>query len=101
MLTRLTVTVLAVVLLGWAYQLIQPPAPKTCSSPNGPPITSPRIQLRDGRHLAYKESGVPKDKANYKIIVVHGFDNCKEYILPASQVSKQNIHQSSILVSDE
>lgn len=59
--------------LAWAYQVIQPPPPKICGSPDGPPITAPRIKLRDGRHLAYKEHGVPKDAAKYKIIFVHGF----------------------------
>ncbi|ONK71253.1 uncharacterized protein A4U43_C04F6500 [Asparagus officinalis] len=84
LIATLTVTALAV-LAGWGYQAIQPPPPKLCGSPNGPPITSPRIQLSDGRFLAYKESGTPKNKAKHKIILVHGFDNCKELILPASQ----------------
>lgn len=59
--------------LAWAYQATRPPPPKTCGSPDGPPVTAPRIKLRDGRHLAYKEHGVPKDKAKYKIVFVHGF----------------------------
>ncbi|XP_022882943.1 uncharacterized protein LOC111399712 [Olea europaea var. sylvestris] len=63
--------------LAWAYQATRPPLPKKCGSPDGPPITASRIQLNDGRHLAYKEYGVPKDKAKYKIIFVHGFDNCR------------------------
>ncbi|CAI9279372.1 unnamed protein product [Lactuca saligna] len=58
------------VFLGWIYTRIIPPPPRVCGSPGGPPITSPRIQLNDGRHLPYKEWGVPKDKANYKIIVI-------------------------------
>ncbi|CAH1451984.1 unnamed protein product [Lactuca virosa] len=40
----------------WAYQTALPPPPKTVGSPDGPPITSPRIKLRDGRHLSYIES---------------------------------------------
>ncbi|CAI9283215.1 unnamed protein product [Lactuca saligna] len=56
--------------LGWIYTRIKPPPPSVCGSPGGPPITSPRIQLNDGRHLPYREWGVPKDKSNYKIIVV-------------------------------
>eukprot|EP00268_Persea_americana_P050020 TRINITY_DN5410_c0_g1_i1.p1 TRINITY_DN5410_c0_g1~~TRINITY_DN5410_c0_g1_i1.p1 ORF type:complete len:373 (-),score=72.13 TRINITY_DN5410_c0_g1_i1:238-1356(-) len=79
---------LVVILMGsmaWAYQAIQPPPPNICGSPNGPPITSPRIKLRDGRHLAYKEHGVPKDKAKYKIVYVHGFDSCRHDALPLSQ----------------
>ncbi|KAL7616275.1 hypothetical protein Lser_V15G04007 [Lactuca serriola] len=56
--------------LGWIYTRIKPPPPKVCGSPGGPPITSPRIQLNDGRHLPYREWGVSKDKANYKIIFI-------------------------------
>eukprot|EP00268_Persea_americana_P054011 TRINITY_DN6159_c0_g1_i7.p1 TRINITY_DN6159_c0_g1~~TRINITY_DN6159_c0_g1_i7.p1 ORF type:complete len:113 (-),score=13.31 TRINITY_DN6159_c0_g1_i7:924-1262(-) len=69
-------------ILAWAYQVIQPPPPNICGSPNGPPITAPRIALKDGRHLAYKEHGVPKDMAKYKIIYVHGFDSCRHDALP-------------------
>jgi len=46
----------------------------------------PRIRLRDGRHLAYIERGVPKDKAKYKIIIVHGFGSTKRMHFPASHV---------------
>eukprot|EP00253_Pinus_taeda_P009109 PITA_09109 len=49
--------------LAWAYKAIQPPPPIICGTPNGPPVTAPRIHLQDGRHLAYKESGVPKERA--------------------------------------
>ncbi|KAL7590163.1 hypothetical protein Lser_V15G38331 [Lactuca serriola] len=56
--------------LGWIYTRIKPPPPRVCGSPGGPPITSPRIQLNDGRNLPYREWGVSKDKANYKIIVI-------------------------------
>nr|KAJ0214744.1 hypothetical protein LSAT_V11C400225760 [Lactuca sativa] len=56
--------------LGWIYTRIKPPPLRVCGSPGGPPITSPRIQLNDGRHLPYREWGVSKDKANYKIIVI-------------------------------
>ncbi|KAL7184895.1 hypothetical protein ACSBR2_026942 [Camellia fascicularis] len=76
MLKRIIV-VLLIGLLAWAYQTMCPPPPKTCGSPGGPPITAPRIKLRDGRYLAYKEHGVPKETANYKIILVHGFGSCR------------------------
>lgn len=51
------------------------------------PPASPRIRLADGRYLAYRESGVPKNKANYKIIIVHGFGSSKEMSFLAPQVS--------------
>ncbi|XP_059278208.1 uncharacterized protein LOC132032587 [Lycium ferocissimum] len=72
--------------LGWAYvALIMPPPPKVCGTLNGPPVTSPRIKLRDGRYLAYKERGIDKENAKCKIIIVHGFDSSKDENLPISQ----------------
>lgn len=44
---------------------IKPPPPKICGYPNGPPVELPRIRLSDGRHLAYRERGVPKENAKY------------------------------------
>ncbi|KAG5072747.1 hypothetical protein AAZX31_03G175400 [Glycine max] len=83
-------TVLAVLFIGfvaWSYQTIQPPPPKICGSLNGPTITAPRIKLRDGRNLAYKEHGVPKDVAKHKIIFVHGFDACRHDAYVAKTLS--------------
>ncbi|KAK7244910.1 hypothetical protein RIF29_39739 [Crotalaria pallida] len=83
-------TALAVLLIGflaWAYQAIQPPPPKICGTPDGPPITAPRIKLRDGRNLAYKEHGVPKATAKHKIIFVHGFDSCRHDAVVAKTLS--------------
>ncbi|CAI9760965.1 unnamed protein product [Fraxinus pennsylvanica] len=47
---------------------------------------SPRIRLSDGRFLAYRETGVPKNRSNYRIIVVHGFGSSKEMNFMAPQV---------------
>lgn len=63
----------------WAYQVCTPPPPRICGSSDGPVIDSPRIKLRDGRYLAYEESGVPKEIAKSKIIFVHGFGNSKYF----------------------
>ncbi|KAH9605796.1 hypothetical protein KSS87_008978 [Heliosperma pusillum] len=76
---------LSVALLGYSYKALKPPPPKKCGSAGGPPVTSTRIKLADGRHLAYRESGVTKDEARYKIIVIHGFNSCKEQPLPVSE----------------
>ncbi|KAI3877624.1 hypothetical protein MKW92_017682 [Papaver armeniacum] len=84
MLRKITV-VLLVGILGWIYQTIKPPPPKLCGSFNGPPISSPRIKLRDGRHLSYLESGVPKAKAQFKLILVHPFGDSKDFHLRASK----------------
>lgn len=63
--------------LAWAYQATRPPPPKTCGSNDGPPVTASRMQLKDGRYLAYKEYGVSKDDAKYRIVFIHGFDCCR------------------------
>ncbi|KAF9599027.1 hypothetical protein IFM89_033372 [Coptis chinensis] len=81
-----TIFVLLVVgFLAWAYQAIQPPPAKMCGSMGGPSVTAPRVKLKDGRHLAYKENGVSKDKANNKIVYVHGFDSCRNDVMFFSQ----------------
>lgn len=74
-------------IVGWVYVSLKPPTPKICGTPNGPPVTSPRVKLNDGRHLAYKEFGVPKEKAKYKIIISHGYNASKHMHLSVSQVS--------------
>jgi pimeloyl-ACP methyl ester carboxylesterase len=79
------VLVLVVSVMIYAYRSVKPPPPKICGTPNGPPVTSPRIRLGDGRHLAYRERGVAKENAKYKVILVHGFDNSKDIYLPLSQ----------------
>ncbi|EXB36964.1 hypothetical protein L484_018340 [Morus notabilis] len=57
--------------------ILRPAPPRICGTPGGPPITSPRIKLKDGRHLAYKEYGVPREEAKYKIVFVHGFSGSR------------------------
>nr|AFK34785.1 unknown [Medicago truncatula] len=85
------VIVLIIGLLGMVYQATQPPAPKSNDydsvvddEENGF-MVSTRIQLSDGRFLAYRESGVTKDKAKHSIIVVHGFGSSKDMNFPAPQ----------------
>lgn len=78
--------VLLVVVLACSYNVTRPPPPNICGTPNGPPVTSSRIKLNDGRHLSYIESGVSKDKASHKIIFLHAFDCCKHNLFPISQV---------------
>ncbi|KAH0650055.1 hypothetical protein KY284_029967 [Solanum tuberosum] len=74
-------------MLRWAYlTLLKPPHPNVCGSSGGPPVTSPRVQLSDGRYVAYKVGGVANEKAKHKIIIVHGFDSSKDLMLPISQV---------------
>lgn len=93
--------ILLVVLVGclaWAEQAIRPPHQKLCGSPGGPPITAPRIKLRDGRHLAYKEYGVPKDNAKHKFIFVHGFDSCRHHAFIGTEVSPDTIENLGLYI---
>jgi hypothetical protein len=50
----------------WICRAVAPPS-------RAPTATAPRVRLRDGRHLAYAESGVSKDDARFKVVFSHGF----------------------------
>ncbi|WOL00840.1 hypothetical protein Cni_G09553 [Canna indica] len=76
--------VLLIGLIAWSYQAIQPPPPQICGTPGGPPVTASRIKLKDGRHLAYRENGVLKENAKYKIVFIHAFHACRYDVLPVS-----------------
>ncbi|MED6159230.1 hypothetical protein PIB30_040435 [Stylosanthes scabra] len=84
---RTALVVLLTGFLAWAYQVTRPPPPKICGTADGPPVTASRIKLRDGRHLAYEEHGVPKDAAKYKFIYIHGFDSCRHDAVVAKKLS--------------
>lgn len=91
MFAKIAVVVLVVATVVCAYRSAQSPPPKICGSPGGPPVTSLRIKLRDGRHLAYVERGVPKELAKYKIITVHGIGSSKDLVFPASEEIVQEL----------
>lgn len=67
-------------LLGLALQATQP-----TPGPERPPPSSHRARLSDGRYLAYREKGVPKNDSRYNIVVVHGFGSSKDMNLMASR----------------
>ncbi|XP_058773699.1 uncharacterized protein LOC131647900 [Vicia villosa] len=69
-------------------------APNNDDSVDDLSVVSSRIRLRDGRHLAYVERGVPKDKATYKIIIVHGFGSSKEmnFLAPQELIDELGIY---------
>ncbi|XP_076916061.1 uncharacterized protein LOC143575624 [Bidens hawaiensis] len=81
----------------WVYEAALPPSPKMCGSPGGPPITSPRIQLHDGRHISYVESGVPKDVAKSKLLYVHCFDCCK-HLNPFAIASPELVEELGVYI---
>lgn len=80
--------VLLMGLLGMVYQATQLPPAQSTGSAEESPVTATRIRLRDGRYLAYRERGVPKDKAKYKIVLVHGLGSSKEMSFLAPEVRK-------------
>ncbi|CAK9145415.1 unnamed protein product [Ilex paraguariensis] len=70
------------------YHQTQPSPSEGTESTSGvqvQPVVSPRIRLSDGRYLAYAERGAPKDKSNYRVIIVHGFGSSKEMNFVAPQ----------------
>lgn len=97
MLTVAASVLIASILIIYAYMRMRPPPPKICGTPTGPPVTSSRIKLSDGRHLAYREKGVPKEKARHKVILVHGYDSSKDLYLPLSQVRIRSTSQHNTL----
>nr|XP_033516996.1 uncharacterized protein LOC104115459 isoform X1 [Nicotiana tomentosiformis] len=52
---------------------------------------SSRIRLRDGRYLAYRETGVAKNMSSYKVIVAHGLNDSKEINYPECQVRTEGV----------
>ncbi|CAM6018662.1 unnamed protein product [Sphagnum balticum] len=69
------------------FKSITPPPPKllNSSSPDGLTVTAPRVRMRDGRFLAYKERGVPREMAQYHVISVHGYGRSRHDIFRASE----------------
>ncbi|XP_022932189.1 uncharacterized protein LOC111438509 [Cucurbita moschata] len=86
-------------LVGSVYQALKPPPPKICGSQNGPPLTLGRVKLNDGRHLAHREFGVPKEKAQHKIILSHGYNDSRHMHLAASQELMEK-HNACIILHD-
>jgi hypothetical protein len=71
-------------LASWIHWAVPPP--RVCGTPGGPPVTAPRVRLRDGRHLAYAESGVRKEDARFKVVLSHGFTGSRLDSLRAAPV---------------
>lgn len=97
MLTKVA-AVLSIGLLALAYQASLPEPTKICGTPEGPPITAPRVELRDGRHLAYKEHGVPKEQAKYKVIFVHGFHSCRHHVVIKQNLAKDVAEELGVYI---
>ncbi|XP_010520432.1 PREDICTED: uncharacterized protein LOC104799549 [Tarenaya hassleriana] len=78
-------TAFAFGIIEYAFRPFKPPPSRVCGVGDGPPITSPRIKLGDGRHLSYRETGVSIEESKHKVIIIHGFDSSKDLELPISQ----------------
>lgn len=75
----------------WLCRAAVQPPPRVCGTPGGPPVTARQVRLSDGRHLAYEESGVPRDTARCRVVFSHGFTGSRLDSLRASQVSDHSI----------
>ncbi|KAG6632112.1 uncharacterized protein LOC122292976 isoform X1 [Carya illinoinensis] len=89
-----TAVVLLMGFLGMVYQATQLPPPLGTGTAEDSPSTSTRIRLKDGRYLAYRERGVPNQKAKYKIIIVHGLGSSKEmnFLVPQELIDELGIY---------
>lgn len=92
MLKNVGVIVLIVIVVTCIFQYNLPPPPRICGLPGGPAITAQRVKLRDGRYLAYKETGVPKESSKFKIIFVHGFGSYRHHVAVAANLPLVNYH---------
>jgi hypothetical protein len=80
----LLVLMAAALVVGWFVNAVRPPPPTPCGTPGAPP----RVRTRDGRYLAYAESGVSRDKARFKVVYSHGFSGNRMDSPRASQVRR-------------
>ncbi|XP_049407024.1 uncharacterized protein LOC125870598 isoform X7 [Solanum stenotomum] len=92
------IAIFGIVILALIYRAIIPPSPKICGSPNGPLITAPRVKLSDGRYLAYKENGVPRDQAKHKFVFIHGFDCVRHDVALLTTISPELMQSLGIYI---
>lgn len=76
--------IFTILVAGGIYQMAKPPPSRRYGSADGPPVTSPRVRLHDGRYLAYKVRGAAKEIAKHKVIINHGFTSSKDIYIPVS-----------------
>lgn len=76
-----------VVVGSMVFKAITPPPVNELNSPDGPKVTAPRIEMRDGRYLAYQEMGVKKERARHYVVHIHGYGGSRLKSLPIPEVS--------------
>ncbi|CAI5470633.1 unnamed protein product [Closterium sp. Yama58-4] len=72
----------ALIIAIWAvfiFRAIQAPPPIPLTDAD---VTSPRVRLSDGRHVAYHEMGAAADVAKYQVLVVHAWQTSRLSMLP-------------------
>lgn len=69
---RRMVMLVGVIVGSMIFKAITPPPGKVLNSPDGIKVTAPRIEMRDGRYLAYREVGVKRGAKHY-VVHVHGY----------------------------
>jgi hypothetical protein len=70
---RRVVMLVGVIVGSMIFKAVTPPPGKVLNSPDGIKVTAPRIEMRDGRYLAYREVGVRKERAKHYIVHIHGY----------------------------
>ncbi|KAG0561777.1 hypothetical protein M758_9G106100 [Ceratodon purpureus] len=75
--------VLIIGVVGILVKVVTPPPGSTTL--DGSQLTAPRVQMRDGRFLAYKQVGVPLETAKHVIVHVHGYGGSRHLTYPISQ----------------
>lgn len=87
---------IVVILAGVLFTaVVRPPPPKLLNAPDGLQVTAPRVQMRDGRFLAYKTVGVDRENAKHFIISIHGYGASRHLSLPISKVCTAPVLQCS------
>ncbi|KAL9225039.1 hypothetical protein vseg_001011 [Gypsophila vaccaria] len=95
---KVAVILCAALVATWIFLCNLPLLPRLCGFPEGLPITSPRIKLRDGRYLAYEELGVPRKNAKHKIVYLHGFANSKRNVVIADRLPKAIFEELDVCI---
>lgn len=91
---RRLVMLVGVVVGSMVFKAITPPPVNELNSPDGPKVTAPRIEMRDGRYLAYQEMGVKKERARHYVVHIHGYggSRLKSLPIPEEVMSELGLH---------
>ena len=91
---RRLVVLVGVVVGSLIFKAITPPPVNELNSLDGPKVTAPRMEMRDGRYLAYQEVGVKREDARHYIVHIHGYGGSRLLSIPIPKVSTTNFQCS-------